>query len=131
MCGPTASASVPSSILDGSTRLASLLRRERYDVVHAHSPVVASMARLEVRALARAHRPAFVYTEHNRWPSYRVETRYANQLTFGLNDAVFAVSDDVRDSVSVRHRHDVEVLVHGVDVDAGPFVPHRTRGDAP
>jgi glycosyltransferase involved in cell wall biosynthesis len=99
-----------------TARLGSLLRRERYDVVHAPSPVVAWVARLEVRALPRAHRPAFVYTEHNRWPSYRVETRYANQLTFGLNDKVFAVSDDVRDSVSNRYRPDVEVLVHGVNI---------------
>jgi L-malate glycosyltransferase len=99
-----------------STRLASLLRRESYDIVHAHSPLVASVARLELRTLPRARRPAFVYTEHNRWPSYRIETRLANQSTFGLNDAVFAVSDDVRDSVSERYRDDVEVLVHGVNV---------------
>jgi len=94
-------------------RLASQLHRGHYDVVHAHSPLVASVARLEARAL---HVP-FVYTEHNRWPSYRAETRLANQLTFGLNDAVFAVSDDVRDSVSARYRGAVEVLVHGVDVE--------------
>jgi glycosyltransferase involved in cell wall biosynthesis len=100
-----------------TTRLASLLRRQHYDIVHAHSPIVASVARLEIRALGRAHRPKFVYTEHNRWPSYRAETRLANQATFGMNDAVFAVSDDVKDSISPRYRDDVEVLVHGVDVD--------------
>jgi glycosyltransferase involved in cell wall biosynthesis len=95
-------------------RLARLLRTRRFDVVHAHSPVSASLARVLVRASFRS--TAFVYTEHNRWPSYRVETRYANQLTFGLNDKVFAVSDDVRDSVSNRYRPDVEVLVHGVNI---------------
>ncbi|MFI5053309.1 MAG: glycosyltransferase [Acidimicrobiia bacterium] len=97
-------------------RLAGLLRRERFDVVHAHSPLVAAPARLLVRARARAHRPAFVYTEHNRWPSYRPFTRYANRLTYPLDDAVFAVSADVRASVSPRCRDQVEVLVHGVDV---------------
>jgi glycosyltransferase involved in cell wall biosynthesis len=97
-------------------RLATLLRRGRYDVVHAHSPAVASVARAEVRSLPRARRPAFAYTEHNRWPSYRIETRLANEWTFGLNDAVFAVSDDVRDSVADRYRNNVEVVVHGVDV---------------
>ena len=100
-----------------STRLAGMLWREHYDVVHAHSPFVASVARLETRALPRARRPAFVYTEHNRWPSYRAETRFANALTFGLNDAVFAVSNDVRDSVSSRYRSNVEALVHGVNVE--------------
>jgi len=101
-----------------TARLASLLRRGAFDVVHAHAPVPASVARLEVRGFPRARRPAFVYTEHNRWPSYRFETRAANQATFGLNDKVFAVSDDVRDSIPTRWRADVEVLVHGVDVDA-------------
>jgi glycosyltransferase involved in cell wall biosynthesis len=89
------------------------MRSGRYDVVHAHAPVVASVARLEARAL---HLP-MVYTEHNRWPSYRAETRYANAATFALNDHVFAVSDDVRDSISARHRAGVEVLVHGIDVE--------------
>jgi glycosyltransferase involved in cell wall biosynthesis len=101
-----------------TTRLASLLRRRRFDVVHAHSPVPAAVARVEVRALPRARRPTFIYTEHNRWPSYRIETRLANQATFALNDAVFAVSDDVRDSIPRRARERVDVLVHGVDVDA-------------
>lgn len=99
-------------------RLARLLHHERYEVVHAHSPMVASVARILVRALPRARRPTFVYTEHNRWPSYRRVTRLANQLTYGLNDAVFAVSADVRGSISARRRSRVEVVVHGVDVDS-------------
>jgi glycosyltransferase involved in cell wall biosynthesis len=99
-----------------TTRLFSLLRHGRYDVVHAHSPTVASVARLEVRALGK-RRPVIVSTEHNRWPSYRAETRWANRVTFGLDDATFAVSADVRDSVAARDRDDVEVLVHGVDVE--------------
>jgi hypothetical protein len=79
-----------------TTRLFSLLRRGRYDVVHAHSPTVASVVRLEARALG-ARRPVIVSTEHNRWPSYRAETRGANRITFGLDDATFAVTADVRD----------------------------------
>jgi glycosyltransferase involved in cell wall biosynthesis len=97
-------------------RLESLLRKERFDVVHAHSPMVASVARVECRTLGR-NRPAFVYTEHNRWPSYRTETRLANQATFGLNDAVFAVSGDVKESIPARYHLSVEVLVHGIDVE--------------
>jgi glycosyltransferase involved in cell wall biosynthesis len=99
-----------------TTRLFTLLRHGRYDVVHMHSPTVASVARIEACALG-PRRPALVYTEHNRWPSYRAETRGANRLTFGLDDATFAVSADVRDSLAARHRDAVEVLVHGVDVE--------------
>jgi glycosyltransferase involved in cell wall biosynthesis len=96
-------------------RLDRLLRRGRYDVVHAHSPLVASVARALVRTLPRSRRPGFVYTEHNQWSSFRRATREANALTYGWNDHVFAVSDDVRTSVAARFRDRVEVLVHGVD----------------
>jgi L-malate glycosyltransferase len=98
-------------------RLHSLLRRGNYDVVHAHSPMVAAVARAVVRTMPRAQRPAFVYTEHNRWPSYSPATRVVNQATYAWNDAVFAVSDDVRASVSPRVRDRVEVVVHGVNVE--------------
>jgi glycosyltransferase involved in cell wall biosynthesis len=97
-------------------RLHRLLRRGHYDIVHAHSPLVASMARVLVRAIPRRRRPAFVYTEHNRWPSYHRVTRVTNQVTYGLDDATFAVSADVRDSVSRRRRDRVEVVIHGVDI---------------
>jgi glycosyltransferase involved in cell wall biosynthesis len=97
-------------------RLDRLLRRQRYDVIHAHSPLVASVARAVVRALPRSRRPAFVYTEHNLWPSYKTATRVANETTYGWNDHVFAVSADVRDSVKPKWRDRVEVLIHGIDV---------------
>jgi glycosyltransferase involved in cell wall biosynthesis len=97
-------------------RLRALLRRERFDVVHAHSPLVALVARVLVQSLPASRRPAFVYTEHNRWPSYKSTTRVLNELTYRFDDATFAVSDDVRDSVAPRHRDDVQVLVHGIDV---------------
>jgi glycosyltransferase involved in cell wall biosynthesis len=100
------------------TRLRQLLQHGHFDVVHAHSPVLASVARVLIRTLPRDGRPTFVYTEHNRWPSYKVVTRLANHLTYALNDATVAVSGDVRDSVSPRFRTDVEVVVHGVDVAA-------------
>ncbi|MFI5047754.1 MAG: glycosyltransferase [Acidimicrobiia bacterium] len=99
-------------------RLRRLLRGGRFDVVHAHSPLPASVARLLVRAMPRATRPRFVYTEHNRWQSHHALTRAANRATFSLNDAIFAVSDDVRESIDARHRGTVEVLTHGIDLDA-------------
>jgi glycosyltransferase involved in cell wall biosynthesis len=97
-------------------RLRRLVRRGRFDVVHAHSPVSASIARVWLRTLRP--RPAFVYTEHNRWPSYRPLTRWLNRITYSLNDAVVAVSDDVRVSVSDRSRTRVQTIVHGIDLDA-------------
>jgi hypothetical protein len=61
---------------------------------------------------------AAIYTEHNRWPVYRPVTRAANAATLWLDDYVLAVSDDVRRSMGHGWRHQVEVLHHGVDVDA-------------
>ena len=117
---------VRTHCLDGSReadvrwagRLRRLLRRGRFDVLHSHSPYPATLARLVSRSLPRSTRPALVYTEHNRWPSHNRLTRTANRLTYGFDDAHLAVSDDVRDSTSRRWRDHVEVVVHGVDVDA-------------
>jgi glycosyltransferase involved in cell wall biosynthesis len=97
-------------------RLWRLIRRQQFDVVHAHAPMSAAFVRVLLRAMP--HRPVFVYTEHNRWPSYDAVPRLANRLTFPLNDAAFAVSSDVKDSVSSGFRARVEVLVHGIDLDA-------------
>ena len=98
-------------------RLGRLIEGGSFDIVHAHSPAPAAQARVLVRTLPRSRRPAFVYTEHNRWPSHSRATRTANATTFGLNDAVITVSEEVRDSMPGRHRSAARTIVHGIDVD--------------
>ena len=99
-------------------RLGRLIDEGSFDVVHAHSPVPAAQARVLVRSIPRSRRPAFVYTEHNRWPSHSRATRTANAATFGLNDAVITVSDEVRTSMAGRHADAAVTILHGIDVDA-------------
>ena len=99
-------------------RLRHLAATTGIDVVHHHSPLVAAQARLVLRTLPRRHRPRMVTTEHNVWTSHQRATRLLNERTIGLDDHVFAVSDQVRESMSPRIRDRVEVLIHGVDVDA-------------
>jgi glycosyltransferase involved in cell wall biosynthesis len=94
-------------------RLRRLVRCRDIDVVHVHSPALASCARPALRASSR--RPALVFTEHNRWPSYRAVTRLANRTTVGLDDATLAVSDDVRRSMGPAGNK-TQVVMHGVDV---------------
>ena len=94
-------------------RLRRLVRCRDIDVVHVHSPALASCARPALRASSR--RPALVFTEHNRWPSYRAVTRLANRTTIGLDDATLAVSDDVRRSMGPAGNK-TQVVMHGVDV---------------
>lgn len=117
---------VPVSCLGGDhaldprwlARLRRRLVRDPVDVLHVHSPVAAVGSRLVVRSLPRRRRPTLVYTEHNRWPRYARTTRALNRLTYGWDDVHLAVSAEVRDTVSPRHRGSVEVLVHGIDLDA-------------
>jgi glycosyltransferase involved in cell wall biosynthesis len=99
-----------------AARLRRMLRTEPVDVVHMHSPYAAAITRLVVRSLPRSARPALVSTEHNPWSTFRPVTRCANACTAPLDDAVFAVSQQARDSMSPRQRGNAEVLVHGVDV---------------
>lgn len=96
-------------------RLMSLVQREHVDVVHVHSPAVASIVRPLVRAMP--HRPGLVYTEHNSWADYRWPTRLANRLTYPLDDAQVAVSDAARNSAPPRLRRRVEHLPHGIDIE--------------
>lgn len=99
-------------------RLRRRLRSRPVDVVHAHSPYVAAMARLAVRSLPRRARPAIVTTEHNAWSTLRRPTRLADAWTARFDAATIAVSDETRASMSPAVRARCETLVHGVDVAA-------------
>lgn len=88
------------------------------DVVHAHSPVLASTARLLARTLPRSRRPAVVTTEHNEWTSHRTPTRLLNAATAALDDHHWAVSEEVRQTVWPSRRDGFEVLIHGIDPEA-------------
>jgi glycosyltransferase involved in cell wall biosynthesis len=90
------------------------LRAQRYDVIHNHSPLVAAISRLVVRSLPAEDRPVLISTEHNTWSSHGPLTTLANRLTFGMDSAHIAVSDDTRGSIPARLRPQVETIVHGV-----------------
>jgi glycosyltransferase involved in cell wall biosynthesis len=107
-------------------RLHRLLRRERIDVVHLHSPLVAAPARVAVRLHRR--RPALVTTEHNEWTSHHRFTRLVNRWTMPLDDHVFAVSEAVRRSMAPSLAARTEVLHHGVDVAS--IAARRSERDA-
>lgn len=99
-------------------RLARLVYTGRFDVVHVHSPIVAGLARPLLRLVpSPRRRPGLVYTEHNRWSGYHPGTRWLNRLTYGLDDAHLAVSEDSRDSVAARFRGGVEVTVQGIALE--------------
>lgn len=88
------------------------------DIVHVHSPVLASAARVVARTLPGTRRPHVVTTEHNEWTSHRLPTRVANALTGPLDEHTWAVSDEVRETVWKPFRPRFEVLVHGIDPES-------------
>jgi glycosyltransferase involved in cell wall biosynthesis len=99
-------------------RLRAQLRADPVDILHAHSPYPAGIARLVVRTLPRRIRPRLVYTVHNTFPSFSAPTRVLNGLTYPLDDVDLAVSTEVHDTIWPRLRDRTEVVVHGVLLDA-------------
>lgn len=98
-------------------RLDRLLRTLHPDVVHFHSPLMAGAGRLLVLAQPRRRRPHLVTTEHNAWPTFARPTRVLNALTWPLDDAHLAVSEEVQASVQPYFGAPrTEVVVHGIDL---------------
>lgn len=95
-------------------RLRRLLAERRFDVVHLHLPLTASLGRLVVQSLPAPLRPKTVTTEHNLWATNPWPVRTLNSLTRHVDAAGFAVSDAVRRAMPPRHQRRVETLLHGV-----------------
>jgi glycosyltransferase involved in cell wall biosynthesis len=113
-------------------RVASLVRSGGYDVVHAHSPLLATAARLAARTLPRRRRPAMVSTEHNVWERYATVTRWVNAVTCRLDDHRWAVSERVAASCGAHAADRTSVLVHGVvheDLEVAPETRQRVRDE--
>jgi glycosyltransferase involved in cell wall biosynthesis len=125
---------VPVECLDGARgvgwigRLNRMIKERQIDLVHVHSPYVGGLFRPTV---GRA-RPVLVATEHNVWERYHRATYWANAVTFPRNDHVFAVSDEVRNSVRYPkglrflHTPPLETLHHGIDVERVVATPPPT-----
>jgi glycosyltransferase involved in cell wall biosynthesis len=86
------------------------------DIVHLHAPHPAAIARPVLCSMGQI-RPAVVYTEHNGWDTYTPVTRWANALTYPLDDARLVVSQATLASIPHFLRGRTEVLVHGVELD--------------
>lgn len=100
-------------------RLRALVASGRFDVVHAHSPLLAGVARLAARTVPPRRRPRVVTTEHNGWSTFALPTRLLNAFTAPLDAATIAVSEETRASMWwPRTRRRTSVVVHGVDLAA-------------
>lgn len=103
-------------------QLVRLFRERRVDLLHLHLPYTGILGRVASR-LAPVR--AVVYTEHNLWERYHWLTSAANRLTFGYNDAVIAVSDEVKHSIQSQYKFNGKLegkpklctILNGVDTD--------------
>jgi L-malate glycosyltransferase len=98
-------------------RLRRRLLDEPVDILHAHSPYPAGVARLVVRTLPRRVRPRLVYTVHNTFHSFSTPTRILNGITYPLDDADLAVSVEVHETIWSHLQGRTEIVVHGVLLD--------------
>lgn len=99
-------------------RVIRLVRGGSFEVVHAHSPLLAAVARLAVATLRTSERPRMLTTEHNVWPQYHPVSRLLNRSTYRWSGDVLAVSEAVRASIPRRLRSRVRTLHHGIDLQA-------------
>lgn len=101
-----------------------------FDIVHAHSPLLAGVARVIARTLPR--RPLTVSTEHNVWANFAWPTRLLNAVTAPLDAQRWAVSDEARRSMWRPLRPGASVLVHGIVLDdetPAPGTRERIRAE--
>ncbi len=98
-------------------KLSRQLRQDGIDVLQADLPFSGVLARL---AAKRTSVP-IVYTEHNLQERYHPATRWLNKATYGMNDVVFAVSNEVAESIrsnGMSTNTRVVVLPNGVPIES-------------
>lgn len=98
-------------------RLRRLLLAERYDVMHAHSPYAAGLARIVTRTMRPGRRPRLVYTEHSRWDHNTTASRWLGRTTSHWDDVRIAVAEANRAALPPALRRGTRVMPHGIDLE--------------
>jgi glycosyltransferase involved in cell wall biosynthesis len=97
-------------------RLHKLQCQHHFDLIHADMPVAGILARL----MGRRHNIPVIYTEHNLIERYHPLTRWVHGATFGWQDCVLSVSEEVQASIrraGGERKTSVRTLLNGVPVD--------------
>ncbi len=93
-------------------RIGKFIQKGQFDIVHSHLPITGLVGRI----VSRWHGvKGIVYTEHGSWTRLNKITRWATDLTLKMNDLTIAVSEDVAQSIPVRHRERVQTILNGID----------------
>ncbi|HSK21697.1 MAG TPA: glycosyltransferase family 4 protein [Egicoccus sp.] len=117
--------------------IADYLRRERFDVLHVHGPLIGLQARIAARmagvpvVISQAH--GFYFHAGSRWIARTGLQLLEQQLARHLTDVVVTVNrEDHEFAVRHRFRRDPNQLVHipGVGVDTDRFAPDHSDAGA-
>ena len=103
-------------------RLEQWMRSTDCHLLQADLPAAGIIARLA----SRRNNVPVVYTEHNLQERYHPLTRRANAATYGLNALVFAVSEEVAESIrrnGLDQHTDVHTLLNGVPIESLQATP--------
>ena len=103
----------PLAVASGEARSLRRLRRGARPLAAARP----RWRRLATRFMRADRRPALVSTEHNRWETHRLPTRLLNRITSRWDDASFAVTDEVRESMRGPVGERAVTLRHGIDIE--------------
>lgn len=113
-------------ILMNVPTLLRLMRKEKYDLIHAHLPWACIAARIATR-LARI---PLVYTEHNIFGKYKFATRFFHKLTFGWQHYVIAVSAEVENAIRTELNPIIPVRVISNGVDTSQLIRSKYNVEA-
>lgn len=97
-------------------KIARYIRQHQIQLVHCHLPWAGIAGRLAGKLAG----VPVIYTEHNKWERYHKLTFTLNKLSFGMQQKVIAVSDDVADSIRLFYRKPspvIQVVLNGVNTN--------------
>jgi len=95
-------------------RLPLWFRKNEAAIVHSHSPLLASVFRIQ-RAIGLIPKIPSVYTEHSPWEKYKILTRSLNRLTITSENRIYCVSPAVQTSIDPGVTS--EILIHGIETE--------------
>lgn len=111
------------------TQLRKLLKREKYDLVHCHTPVGGVLARLAVLSLPKVERPKVIYTSHGfhfyqgapvvNWLLFYPVERCLARVT----DTLVTINSEDFERAKRKFRAGETVKIDGVGVDLKRFRP--------
>lgn len=97
-------------------RLYYVIRTGCYDVVHSHSPLLASLARIFILTIPKERRPILITTDHSFWYYYPRMTRYLNAATASLDNLNIAVSSAVKRSIPGIAGKKAFIQIQGIEL---------------